>query len=261
MTNYRTYTESTTRHWISNCGHDENNKYRGGKAGDQTGTEYQLKAWYNRPWTCVIRYPNPEVRMMIAQLAIDAALNNKIGYDQGARTSFWTQLARNSYQPSLITEPCEADCSSSTAAIIKAVGFLLDKPMLQLVSTNIYTGNMKFKLRYAGFIILTDDKYLTSPNYLLPGDILLYEGHHAAINVTRGAKSSKEGLDDTVVITGRSVYVRVGPGSSYASKAIVHAGDNFKYDGEKYWNNNSPWYRIIYNGGPAYVSGRYAKLV
>lgn len=26
---------------ISNCGHDERGKYSGGKAGDQTGTEWQ----------------------------------------------------------------------------------------------------------------------------------------------------------------------------------------------------------------------------
>ena len=27
---------------ISNCGHDENGRYSGGKAGDQTGTEWQV---------------------------------------------------------------------------------------------------------------------------------------------------------------------------------------------------------------------------
>ena len=35
---------------ISNCGHDENGRYTGGKAGDQTGTEYQIMNWYSRPW-------------------------------------------------------------------------------------------------------------------------------------------------------------------------------------------------------------------
>ena len=34
---------------ISNCGHDENNRYSGGKAGDQTGTEWRVINWYNRP--------------------------------------------------------------------------------------------------------------------------------------------------------------------------------------------------------------------
>lgn len=43
---------------ISNCGHDERGKYSGGKAGDQTGTEWQVINWYNRPWKCVLRHPD-----------------------------------------------------------------------------------------------------------------------------------------------------------------------------------------------------------
>ena len=37
---------------ISNCGHDENGRYSGGKAGDQTGTEWRVINWYNRPCGC-----------------------------------------------------------------------------------------------------------------------------------------------------------------------------------------------------------------
>ena len=43
---------------ISNCGHDENGRYSGGKAGDQTDTEWQVINWYSRPWKCVLRHPN-----------------------------------------------------------------------------------------------------------------------------------------------------------------------------------------------------------
>jgi len=39
----------------------------------------------------------------------------------------------------------------------------------------------------AGFRALTESKYLTGGNYLLPGDILLYESHHGAANITLGA--------------------------------------------------------------------------
>ena len=106
------YVNSPDKHYISNCGHDENNRYRGGKAGDQSGTEYYLRTWYNRPWTCVLRYPNAAVRDRIAILAIDAALNNKIGYDQGQRTTFWTQLKAAGYDPAAISVKCEADCTS-----------------------------------------------------------------------------------------------------------------------------------------------------
>jgi hypothetical protein len=58
---------------ISNSGHDENGVYSGGKAGDQTGTEWQIQPWYNRPWTNVLRYPVVTVREKIAELAEEAA--------------------------------------------------------------------------------------------------------------------------------------------------------------------------------------------
>lgn len=54
---------------ISNCGHDENNRYSGGKAGDQTRTEWRVINWYNRPWKCVLRHPDAKVRKMIASMA------------------------------------------------------------------------------------------------------------------------------------------------------------------------------------------------
>lgn len=52
---------------ISNCGHDENGRYSGGKAGDQTGTEWRVINWYNRPWKCVLRHPNADVRAMSSE--------------------------------------------------------------------------------------------------------------------------------------------------------------------------------------------------
>ena len=64
---------------ISNCGHDENGHYAGGQAGDQTGTEYQIINWYNRPWLCVLRFEDQEVASLIAEMATQAANNNMIG--------------------------------------------------------------------------------------------------------------------------------------------------------------------------------------
>lgn len=37
---------------IANSGHDENGRYKNGKAGDQTGTEYAVIPWYNRSIRC-----------------------------------------------------------------------------------------------------------------------------------------------------------------------------------------------------------------
>lgn len=91
---------------ISNSGKDENSKLKGGKAGDQTKHEWEIRDWYNRPWSCVLRHPNQQVRELIAELAIEAANNNKIGYDQNQRSTYWTQLKKVGYRPSKITTAC-----------------------------------------------------------------------------------------------------------------------------------------------------------
>lgn len=175
---------------ISNCGHDENGRYSGGKAGDQTGTEWQIIPWYNRPWNCVIRFKNQQVAQMIADIARAAAKNNLIGYDQNQRTTYWQHLKASNYDPAQITIACEADCSSGVAANVKAVGYRLGIQTLKNVSVDAYTGNLRAVLKRAGAIELTASKYLTSDKYLRPGDVLLYEGHHTAINLDMGSNAS-----------------------------------------------------------------------
>ena len=178
---------------ISNCGHDENGKYTGGKAGDQTGEEWAVIPWYDRPWNVVLRHPDGQVRALIAQLAQECAENDHIGYDQDSsskndagRYSFWSRLAGVGYDPTKITKDCETDCSGGVSAIVKAAGYLLGNKALQGVSIYSYTGNLRKVLQAAGFEALTDKKYLISDEYLYAGDVLLYEGHHTAINITNG---------------------------------------------------------------------------
>ncbi len=181
------YINSTGTHYISNSGSDENGAYSGGQAGDQTGKEWRMRDWYNRPWTCVLRYPDQKVALKIAQLAIDAALNDHIGYDQSQNRTYLTQLKSVGWEPSKITVNCEADCSAGVCANVTAAGYLIGIKALQN-HTGTYTGNMRSALTKAGFQLLTDSKYLTSGDYLLPGDILLNDGHHTATNVTIGKK-------------------------------------------------------------------------
>lgn len=171
---------------ISNCGHDERGKYIGGKPGDQTGTEWHLINWYNRPWTCVLRYPEKAVRALISKLAIEAAKNNKVGYSQGnPRYTFWQRLQQANYSPNNIKVACSADCSSGVCAIVKAVGYIKGIQKLKEIPITT-TYEMRSYFEKAGFKVLTAEKYLTSDNYLLPGDILLNDNHHTAINVTTG---------------------------------------------------------------------------
>lgn len=174
---------------IANSGHDEKNKYKGGKAGDQTGGEWDIIDWYNRPWKEVYRHPDPAVRNKIAELAEKAARNNKIGYDQNERWTFWDQLKVSDYDPSNIKTNCESDCSAGVLSICKAVGYILGDEKLKAIDQNGYTGNQGSILKKAGFEKLTASKYLTSDKYLLRGDIPLYPNHHTCINLTDGTMS------------------------------------------------------------------------
>ncbi|MCR5718681.1 MAG: hypothetical protein K6F80_06590 [Oscillospiraceae bacterium] len=225
---------------ISNSGSDENGNYKGGAAGDNTGKEWYIRDWYNRPWNCVLRHPDAEVRACLADLAIKAAKNDKIGYDQYQRQTYWTELQKVGYDPSKITTACEADCSAGVIANVKAVGHLLGRKELQTI-TCTYTGNMRASLKSAGFQCLTDSKYLSESSYLVAGDILLNDAHHTATAVTNGknsgqsatqtsyqsasAESSTTSTDDVHAVKYSAVVatktdllsIRLGPGTSYGT--------------------------------------------
>lgn len=177
---------------ISNCGHDENGKYSGGKPGDQTGGEWTIRSFYKRPWNFVARYPDEKIRNEIASDAEKAAKNDNIGYSQSDRLSFWNALVASKYKVDKITKKCNADCSSGVAAIVKGIGCKNNIPALKTdVSERMTTFNSREMLRKAGFQILVAAKYLNSDNYLLPGDILVNDNHHMAINLSTGSKVEK----------------------------------------------------------------------
>ena len=237
---------------IANCGHDERNKYTGGVAGDQTGQEWAVINWYNRPWNVVLRHPIENVGKKIAELAYKAAENNHIGYDQNQRLDFWTALVMCNYDPAKITTNCEADCSAGVAAIVKAVGYLFGIRDLQNVSASSYTGNLKNVLKKAGFTVLYDSKYLTSDLYLLPGDILLYEGHHTAINLTTGTKAWSESKPEYPkwIQSGDNWFYREEEGKNiHGFKVINHHKYYFDHSGKmlKDWFQVDGWW---YYGQP-----------
>ncbi len=184
---------------ISNSGHDERNKYKGGKAGDQTGQEWAIRTWYNRPWTHCIVFEDVKIREAICQLAIEAANNNNIGYDQDQRWTFWDEVKKVGYRPKNIKNKCESDCSCGVATIVKCVGYLLNIDKLKNVTIGMYSGNEIEVLRTAGAKIYTDKKYLTSEKYLKDGYILLYKNHHTCIFVGNGKHTHTIGKAGTEV--------------------------------------------------------------
>jgi len=273
--NYDKWKLSTGTHYIVNSGKDENSGTKGGKAGDQTGHEAEVRAYYVRPWTVVLRYPVQVVADVIANLAIDMALNDKVGYDQNQRTTYWKQLQAAGYDPSKITVACEEDCTAGVSANVKAAGYIFGIKALQDVPI-CSSRNMRQEFVKAGFIALTASKYLTSGNYLLPGDILLYESHHAATNITLGKDvreqwnpqdAPEKPVEPVVPVevqppyveaTG-SVNVRKGPSTAYGSMGILRAGDKAHYFGFAYPENG--WLLVEFNGATGWVSNKYARVV
>lgn len=268
---YDQYANKEVTPMISNCGHDENGRYTGGAAGDQTGGEWEIRSWYNRPWDYVLRHPDENVREMIASMAEAAARNDLIGYDQNDRYTFWEHLKASNYDPAQITVKCEADCSSGVAAIVKGAGYRLNNAALKGVSIYCYTGNLRSALKAAGFTVLSASKYLTSASYLLRGDILLYEGHHVATNLTTGSQAgsgsdtgSSGSLNETVkwngtVTTTLNVRKWAGTGNALCSFSPLATGTVVGVCDTVQAANGTAWYYILHNGKYGFVSADYIR--
>lgn len=178
---------------ISNSGSDEHGNYKYGAAGDQTGREWYVRNWYrySSGWKCVLRHPNEEVRRCLATLAVKAAGNDHIGYDQSNRDSYKQALQDAGWDPEAIKRNVESDCSAGVIANIIATGHILGIAGLQRFGAT-YTGNMRSEAKNRGFQVLTDARYLTRDDYLLAGDILLNDQHHTCTVVTNGINSGTE---------------------------------------------------------------------
>lgn len=233
---------------ISNCGKDENGAYSGGQAGDQTGQEYHLVNWYSRPWSAIYRHPNANVRATISRLAADAANNNKIGYDQSQRGTFWNELQKVGYEPSKITTACEADCSSSTSAIIMAAGHLCNVGNLQNIGLPT-AADLLGSLSSYGFTKYTGSDYLSSSAKLVAGDIMVMP-NHAAIwcdsNASDGGTGGSGDSSGGGSAGGSGQLGSLGIGSYQYQDYTVKSGDTIYSIAKKF--NCTPAMILFING-------------
>ena len=149
----------------------------GGKPGDQKGgAEVSMQAWYlhSKGWV-VIRAKDPTSREKIAENMVAACLNNHIGYCQSHRETATEAAKPYGYDFSKITTDVETDCSELVRACCLYAGIKVG---------SFSTGNEAAALQATGkFQILKDDKYCTSSNFLLRGDILVTrtKGHTVVV--------------------------------------------------------------------------------
>ena len=165
---------------------DENGHARGGNAGDQTGKEVSTQNWYkhSKGWV-VIRPKDAFEAERIAQAIEAACKNSNIGYDQGNRLSLWNKAKPKGFNPALVTENCETDCSALVRVCCAYAGIMAE---------NFRTTNEVKVLKATGaFDILTDKKYTDSQDYLKRGDILCTKTQgHTVVVLTNGSMAGAD---------------------------------------------------------------------
>ena len=200
---------------------DENARYSGGQAGDQTGKEvYVLNTWYNQNWTSVLRPLDDQLAEKIAQAMEAACANPNIGYDQGQRNSLYTEAKKVNMNLALIQTPCECDCSSLVSICCICAG----------LPANIFFagGNMRTTwdledacLMTGKFVNLTEPKYLTQKDYLKRGDILLNRNQHVVIVLGNGKYSEAVTNPDAAIYKVKVNVNVLNVRSNPSPKAIV----------------------------------------
>lgn len=206
---------------LAQASHDERGAYSGGQAGNQTGTELNIRSWYNRPWDTVIRAKNGIFADRIAVVAQRLCACNRIGYDQSQRTTLYDacdaigwDINKLDYLPL-----CECDCSSLIAVILRFCGLNISK--------YVNTSTLVNQLQPTGlFDILRDSKYLTSGDYLLRGDLVLNTWHHVAVCLDNGAQSAFKPYAALVAVQS-FLQVREGPGSQYLPFGVSNGDGTF----------------------------------
>lgn len=188
-------------HAVSN----ELGKATGGQLGDQTGKEIRYANWYSSTWTHVFRAKSKALAEAIAQNVEKIVENDNFGYGQDKRTTGHTEARKVKYELDKVNKKCHLDCSSMVSLAVNAAGVSVSKDM--------YTGNEREVLMKTSlFEELTDEKYLTSSDYLKRGDILLKKGHTATV-LSDGDKANQtfeEAISEAprvVLYTGDSVSI------------------------------------------------------
>lgn len=190
--------------------HDENKKYKGGKAGDQTGDEVRVHTWRNFGYTVVARWKDRAKAEKYVKILKYWAENDNIGYDQGKtdRNTLYEYLKAKGWKDYKVTKKVETVCSNLAECGLPFCGVTVKK--------NTLSGKLLAELKKypSTFEFLTDKKYLTSGDYLKAGDILIKNGH-VAVAMEDGSKAKTTTTKTTTTNGGKKdmvVFLSAGHG-------------------------------------------------
>ena len=213
---------------------------RADSPGDGSGGEVRLQTWYSyaRGWNCVLRAKDSAVAERMAAFCEAACANDHIGYSQARRNTLRDAAKKAGWDASQITDPCDCDCSSLMAVCAEAAG--VDMSGAYTSGNAPWTGNMAQRFAGTGaFRVLTDSKYLSGPEHLCRGDILVNAAYHTLMVLDDGAEARPEGFkvgDVLCYVPGGGVHFapsdgaeptcfREFPGPVYPARVVMTAPD------------------------------------
>ena len=174
---------------------NEFGKTTGGKKGDQTTKEVTLASWTNRGWNVLLRPKNPLKAELMAQACEKGCANQNIGYDQSTRNTLRQEAKKVKFDLSKVGL-CNCDCSSFMSVCAESAGIAIPYNGNNAPTTS--TMRTAF-LSTGEFDLLLDSIYLTSPNFLKRGDILVKEGSHTVMVLENGTLANKTVNSNLVV--------------------------------------------------------------
>ena len=221
---------------LGSASHDERGQYRGGNAGDSTGTEVAIQNWYRGNWDTVLRPKTARLAEDIAAADEKACGNNAIGYDQYQRNTLLAEAKKVNMDLSKITTPCECDCSSLVSTCCVCAG--LPESIFFSGGNGRTTWTMQSACEQTGkFTVLKDSKYTQQKEYLKRGDILLQTDMHVVVVLQDGkyAENTTPAVTPTdnskfpyiIRVNVGTLNVRSQPNSNAAIVTTIHK--NWKY--------------------------------
>lgn len=180
--------------YVCSASLDERGTAHGGAAGDQTGKEVYRRSWYAGNWSVLLRPRSKEVARKMVTFAEAVCAGNMVGYDQWQRNTLRDAARDAGWDGAKIAVKCETDCSAFVTVCAEAAGVNMDSAYTRL-SNGTYNAPVTQTMRAAflatgAFVAALDRMYLTQPDFLEAGDILVRESGHTVIVVTDGPKAT-----------------------------------------------------------------------
>jgi hypothetical protein len=184
--------------YIAQASCDENGKYVGGQAGNQSGTELNTRALWDNNWLTLVVWKSATAANACATAASRAVANMHIGYDQGERNTILPPAEAAGYDLSKITKNCECDCSSLASVCGIAAGAA--KSIMYEGGNLGYTGNLASRLKSTGLVTVYQGlSYSDICAKAQVGSILVSSGHAVIVVSGNAPSGSSSGSTSTVV--------------------------------------------------------------